>query len=375
VSRVLAPLLLALTACGDPSQTLPTAVFRAERANTGAERYSAWFADSDGRVLYFGLSPFWELWWQSGGDALADLAEPGDHLIGRFDLESERFLEPLRVRRRSPGVRSSVWDVLVHSNGRIYYTTYYEEMGSVLPDGSDISHFDGIGVGFNELVEGPEGNLYVTRYSDAPAQPSRRSYGSVAVLSPDGALLRELRIDAGNGAFVAPKSLAVDPAGGEIWLNTDTFGRDGSVVHEWIRLSADGEVLERGAGSRELLFVAFDPGGRGWFAEDASGELRLRLRERGAWTHTLPLGARDPLDFVQDIRFTARGALLALWSGRVISVEPTGGGFQVADFRLELPAECAPPGHRSLLYTAVPHRDSLYATLFCGPTILRGPLQ
>jgi hypothetical protein len=375
VSRLLSALLLALAACARPAETVPTRAYRAERANTGAERYSAWFADTDGRVLYFGLSPFWELWWRSDGDALADLEEPGDHLIGRFDLEAERFLEPLRVRRGSPEARSSVWDVLVHSNGRIYYTTYFEEMGSVRPDGTDVRHFDGIGIGFNELVEGPDGNIYVTRYSDAPAHPSRRSYGSVAVLAPDGALLREHRLAGEAGAFVAPKSLAVEPRAGEIWLNTDTFQPDGSVAHEWIRLSARGEVLERGAGSPELLFVAFDPGGRGWFAEDASGELRLRIRENGVWTHALSLGPRAPLDFVQDIRFTREGALLALWSGRVISVEPAGAGFRVADLRLELPADCAGPERRSLLYAAVPHRESIYATLFCGPTVLRTRLQ
>ena len=34
--------------------------FLMPRANSGVEEYSAWFADSDGRVLYFGLSPFWQ---------------------------------------------------------------------------------------------------------------------------------------------------------------------------------------------------------------------------------------------------------------------------------------------------------------------------
>jgi hypothetical protein len=375
VSRILGAFLVALAACGGAAQTVPTEVFRAERENSGAERYSAWFADTDGRILYFGLSPFWELWWARGGDARADLDETGDHLIGRFDMGAERFLEPLRVRARGPGVRSSVWDVLVHSNGRIYYTTYFEEMGSVLPDGSAARHFEGIGVGWNELVEGPEGNVWVTRYSDAPADPSRRRHGSVAVVAPDGRLLREHPLEGKDGSFVAPKSLAVDPASGEVWLNTDTFRPDGSVAHEWIRLSAEGEVRERHAGPPELLFVAFDRAGRGWFAEDASGELRLRIRAAGAWTHTLPLGRRDPLDYVQDIRFTQAGALLALWSGRVISIEPEGSGFRARDLRLELPVDCRPPQGRSLLYTAVLHRESVYATLFCGPTVLRARVE
>ena len=124
-------------------------------ANRGSEAYSAWFADARGRMLYFGLSPFWQLWWRSGGDPLGDLAQPGDHLIGRFDLERETFLAPLRVRDGGPDVRSSIWDVLVHSNGRIYYTTYFEEIGSVNPDGTDVRAFEGLGRGFNELYEGP----------------------------------------------------------------------------------------------------------------------------------------------------------------------------------------------------------------------------
>ncbi len=58
-----------------------TRSFRMPPANSGEEAYSAWFGNSDGSVLYFGLSPFWELWWQCEGDAAADLSRPGDHLI------------------------------------------------------------------------------------------------------------------------------------------------------------------------------------------------------------------------------------------------------------------------------------------------------
>jgi hypothetical protein len=116
---------------------IPAPFFRSADANRGPEPYSAWFGDAGDTVLYFGTSPFWTLWWDTDGDPLGDLAEPGDHLIGRFDMAAGRFLPPLRVRSAEEGAHGSVWDVLVHSNGRIYYTTLFEEIGSVRPDGGD----------------------------------------------------------------------------------------------------------------------------------------------------------------------------------------------------------------------------------------------
>ena len=143
--------------------------FAAEQTNSGPEQYGSWFGDSDGKVLYFGLSSFWQLLWQceaEGGSlcALRDLDHPGDHLIGRFDLAGEGFLDPLMVRRSGRDCRSSVWDVLAHSNGRIYYTTGWEEFGSVRPDGTGLSYYAGAGEGLNELWEGPAGEIYATRY-------------------------------------------------------------------------------------------------------------------------------------------------------------------------------------------------------------------
>lgn len=374
-------LVVALVACrpappGPAIAYVPAAtrVFTDDTLPSGPESYGAWFADTDGRVIYFGLSPFWELWWRSGGDARADLAEPGDHLIGRFDLDVERFLPPLRVRAAGPESRGSVWDVLVHSNGRIYYTTYFEEIGSVAADGSDVRHFAGLGTGFNELVEGPDSHVYVTRYSDAPADPAARRYGAVVVLSPEGELVRELRLAPAAGRFVAPKSLDVDPRSGEIWVNTDTFEPDGRIVHETLRLAADGRILERRA-APELHFMRFDRRGRLWLAESREGVLSLRVLRAGRLLARLPLGACEPLDFVQEIWPTADGgALLALWSARVIRVVPSGTGFRVAALRLEVPPACRPPVGRSLLYTAVAHRGYLYATLFCRATLLRAPL-
>jgi hypothetical protein len=287
-----------------------------ERANRGVEAYSAWFADSDGRILYFGLSPFWELWWRTGGDARADLAKPGDHLIGRFHLERETFLPPLRVRSMGFDSRSSVWDVLVHSNGRIYYTTYFEEIGSVNPDGSDVRAFSGLGAGFNELYEGPAGHIYVTRYSDAPRDVERQRYGGVVVLTPDGELVREIRFERDDQRFTAPKSLAIDPASGEIWLNTDTFWVDGSILHETLRLAPDGRVLSREVAPPELHFIRFDAGGRGYFAESLNAAFRLRITTGERELAVIPLGPRKPLDFVDRTSTSQQGETRCWLSGQ-----------------------------------------------------------
>ena len=347
--------------------------FRVADFNRGPEPYSAWFGDSDGRILYFGASPFWTLWWETGGDATADLREPGDHLIGRFDMEAERFLSPLRVRERDSGTRGSVWDVLVHSNGRIYYTTYFEEIGSVSPDGTDVRHFPGVGTGFNELVEGPGGRVYLTRYAPSP-QEGRRS-GSVVVLGPDGALLDEFPIDGGETVVAAPKSLAVDPVGGAIWLNADLFFEDGSHAYAAFELSPEGRPRTRVSPPPELHFVAFAPDGTGWFAESTGEELQLRVTRGGHDVARTSLGRPRGIDFVQDIKpFGPGRAVLGLWSGRAFVASVDGAFLTAAEVRFVRPADCEPPHGRSLLYTAVPYGGYVFASLDCGWTILRAPL-
>lgn len=354
-----------------PEDTEQTAVYHMQPANRGTEHYSAWFGDSDGKVFYFGLSPFWELWWATGGDARVDLTERGDHLIGRFDLTRQRFLAPLRVRELEDEARSSVWDVLAHSNGRVYFTTYFEEIGFVDPNTGRSQFFEGIGVGFNELVEGPDGSIYVTRYSDQPRDELRQTYGALVILSPQGKLLKETRFEALPGAFTAPKSVAVDPQTGEVWLNTDTFSAGGTIRYETLRLTADGQLISRRAAPPELHFVAFDRSGRGYFAEDHDGRLRLRITSAGRDLVEIPLGDRAPLDFVQDIKFSEGDlAAIALWSGRVVLVSPGKQSFAWVDLQLAVPPACAAPHGRSLLYTAVVYEGRLYATLFCGGRML-----
>ena len=286
MSRTLGALLVALAACGGPAQTVPTEVFRAERENSGTERYSAWFADTDGRILYFGLSPFWELWWARGGDARADLDETGDHLIGRFDMGAERFLEPLRVRARGPDVRSSVWDVLVHSNGRIYYTTYFEELGSVRPDGSDVSAISrGSGSGSMSWSKVRTSE----HLRDALLGCARRPLAAELRIRrgrshPTGALLREHPLRRARGTARSWRRRAS--------RSTRPPERDLAEyrhVHAgWIcRARVDPAVgRRRGAASAAAARPSScswpsTARGRGWFAEDASGELRLRIRDGG----------------------------------------------------------------------------------------------
>jgi hypothetical protein len=96
------------------------------------ERYCAWYGaqGADG-VLYFGESAFWSAKASSGGDPTADLQRAGPQPIGRFDLAAERWLPPLEVGE--PDSRSGVWDVLVAADGEVYFTTFFEEAGSVNP--------------------------------------------------------------------------------------------------------------------------------------------------------------------------------------------------------------------------------------------------
>ncbi len=347
-------------------------IFVAAPANTGVEKYSAWFGDSDGRVLYFGLSPFWTLWWAGEGNPHLDLAEPGDHLIGRFDMQEERFLDPLLVRAKTPEALSSVWDVMVHSNGRVYFTTYFEEFGWVDPRTGTVKVFEGLGTGMNELVEGPNGHVYVTRYSDVPADAEKQTFGSLLVLSEEGVELKEFRFARGNEGFTAPKSVAVDPLNGDIWMNADVFRPGGRITHRTLRLSRDGAILEKSDEGPELLFMRFDPRGRGFFIEDHGGELRLVVRERGEFLAWLPLGKRTPGDFAQDIHFAEDGrAAVSFWSGRVVVLAEREGQLAYTQVTLPRPRECTPPDGQSVFYSAVIHGPWVYGTLHCGPAVTR----
>ena len=350
-------------------------VFRGRQTNTGPEHYASWFGDSDGHVFYFGLSPFWQAsarCQKAGGRdcALADLEQPGDHLIGRFDLEHARFLDSLVVRPLDPKARSSVWDVLVHSNGRIYYTTGWDEFGSVRRDGSDVRHYAGAGAGLNELWEGPEGEIYVTRYCGSHRGAPDES-GAVAVFGPDGQHRRELPFKKEDGASICPKSVAVDPHTRDIWVNSDVIRPSGGPTgYETFRLSSTGQVLERFA-SPSVDFLSFDAAGRGWFAENTGGRFVVRIASPDGSVRRLDLGAHGPIDVVQDIKHFGRVTLLATWGLTVYLVrELPDGKFETKALHPPRPTHCPPSP--VLGYTAVlAPRGEIYESVNCGIMVVR----
>lgn len=355
----------------------PPEVFRGPELVFGGERYSAWFGDERDGVLYFGLSPFWtELW--TSGDPAADRRHSGPHLIGRFDLARGVFLPPLVAREAAPDVRSSVWDVLAHPNGWVYYTTFFEEMGRVQPATGAVERFAALGLGLNELAVGPDGSVYATRYgtaSGAKGAPGGAADGSLVVLSEDGRLLHEIPLHARDGAFTAPKSVAVDPKSGRVFLNADVLLPDGSVEFARFVIEPDLESVYVLTEVPELLFVAFDASGRGILVEDDSGRLKLTIGDGERELASADLGPREAADFAQDIHFAADGtAVIAFWSGRVELVRERSGRFERASLALAKPADCGPPPGRSLVYSGFADAGAVYATLYCGSAVLRAPL-
>ena len=340
-------------------------VHRMRRSNPGPELYSAWFGDARDGILYFGLSPFWQRMRESGGDPTGELRESGALLVGRFDLRERRHLAPLVVAD-TPRAEST-WDVLAHSNGRIYFTTFFGPMGSVRADGSDPRQYEDLGSGLNELWEAEDGRIFVTRYGPATSEsPS----GSLVILTPEGQLIDEWRVPALPDTRVAPKSVAVESASGDVWINTDTFpeGRPGRITHESLRLSSTGEVESRSR-SPELMMLAFDRRGTGWFAERDAGSLRLRTVGSGE-TRRIDLGPIASSDFAQDIKFSPNGAVvLTLWSGRVHVLSAAG---VLRTVELAGPGNhCEETGGPGLHYTAILWRDTVFATRHCGPVVVQ----
>ena len=343
-------LALLLFGCGVPTGPAGVRVFSAEPPSE-LEDYCAWYGDARDGVLYFGQAPFWAAHRASGGDPRADLEHPGPQLVGRFDLERERLLPPLDVT--APGARSGVWDVHAHANGRIYFTTFYEEMGWVDPATGASGRFDGLGEGLNEIAAGPGETLLVTRYGGGPGRS-----GAVLQLSPEGELLAELAVPPPDGERlqVAPKTPAFDPLRSEVWTTNDLIAAEGGEIrYDAVVLGPEGRVLRRIA-EPEIQFVAFGPDGSGHLAEVDARGLRLRQPRAG---RTIPLdpGFARSLDFAQDVKPLADGrVVVSRWSGHVHVVSPDG---QVASVRLPRVAE------GGLYYTAVARGRRVCAT-HCG---------
>lgn len=297
------------------------------------ESYCAWYGDAREGVLYFGESPFWSAMRAAGGDPTADLRASGLQRIGRMDLTNLVLLDPLEASGPlgSPA-RSSVWDVLAHPNGRVYFTTYFESAGMVDPASGEAIRFEALGVGLNELVLGPGGSILATRYADGAG-----GSGSVVWFHPDGQPIAEHRLSGERGVVVAAKSLAYDASRGQIWVNTDLLGADGGRLGHDVRvLNANGRELARWR-EPEVQFMSFDAAGQGLVVERSGTRLALRIVPPGEGPsdgvprrsgRVLLLDDAFPVgvDFAQDVKPSDdpgdRRYVVTRWSGRVHVVDP-----------------------------------------------------
>jgi len=335
------------------------------------ESYCAWYGDARAGVLYFGESPFWAAMRAAGGDPTADLRASGLQRIGRMDLANLVLLDPLEASGPlgSPS-RSSVWDVLAHPNGRVYFTTYFESAGVVDPATGEATRFEALGVGLNELVLGPGGSLLATRYGDGAG-----GSGAVVWFHADGQPIAEHRLVGERGVVVAAKSLAYDASRGQIWVNTDLLGADGSLLGHDVRvLNANGRELARWR-EPEVQFMSFDAAGMGLVVERSGAQLAIRIVPPGegpsdgvprrigrvlALDDAFPAG----IDFAQDVKPSDdpgnRRYVVTRWSGRTHVVDPTAPD-ALAVRSLDLPRS-APD---SLYYTGVLRGGRVCATE-CG---------
>jgi hypothetical protein len=332
MSGLIGALLGGVAGCAQPALSPTRISVHVALAPSPTERYCAWFGDARGNTLYVGQSAFWAAS-RAGGETpganpRADLAQEGPKLVGRFDLQNEGWLEPLDVGK--PGDRSGVWDVLAHPNGRIYFTSYFEPAGWVEPETGAVRLLPELGAGLNELALAGDGRVVISRY---PAPEG--GAGAIVIIEEEGALLAEYPLPAPAGYAAAPKTVAVDPQRGEIWVAMDLLPTDPDVdgiLHDAYVLDATGEVL-RTIPRPEIQFVAFAPDGTGYRAEVDAGELALRIVPPGAGAEHLDAGRRvllapefpAALDFAQEVRpLPDGGALVTRWSGWVHVVEASG---------------------------------------------------
>lgn len=323
----------------------------------------AWFGDARSGVLYFGESAFWHAMREAGGDPAADVRGTAPQRVGRFDLRRERLLPPLATG--NPAARSGTWDVLAHPNGRVYFTSYFDASGWVDPATGAAQRFEAAGTGLNELSLLPDGRLLATRYGAAGDGD-----GSVVVLGPDGALLREIPLAPEPGATVAAKSLAFDPVRGVVWVNTDVIPEDGGAPRHDARVLdlASGREMARFA-EPELHFPRFAADGTAYLAWLDGTRLSLRISEPGRALG--PQSGREIVlddafptghDFVQDVRDQEDGRVVATrWSGVVHVLEPDG----------SLRTAQLPRSEREgFFYTAVATGDRVCATYCAGVTVV-----
>jgi hypothetical protein len=372
---VLVVLLLAIAGCALPGRdragpvAAAAVVVRTAEPASDDEAYCAWYGDAREGILYFGEAAFWS-GLRATGDPTADLQVAGPQRVGRFDLRSEKMLEPLDVGGTlGKPPRSGVWDVLAHPNGRIYFTTYFEDSGYLEPASGDDVALPGLGVGLNELALGPDGSILATRYGAADG-----SGGSVVRFTQDGALITEHPLSAPPGWHVAPKSVAFDARRGAVWLTTDLVAHAGGGVRQDARvIDLEGRELARWE-EPELQFMAFDAHGTGYLVERHGPRLTLRILDP-ADTGPLATAGRQVLlddafgvgiDFAQDLRIASDGRVVVTrWSGRIDVVDPAApGGPSVRQLTLPGVAE------GGLYYTAVLENGRICTTLCAGLTVV-----
>jgi hypothetical protein len=305
---------------GDQTLLVAGPVVATAQPPSSEEHYCAWYGDARDGVLYFGQSAFWSAMRAADGNPRADLEHPGPQLVGRFDLGRRELLPPLDVT--SPGARAGLWDVYAHANGRIYFTTYFESMGSVDPASGSVTRFPELGLGLNEIAPGPDDSILVSRYG-----PLDGRRGSVVVLSPDGRLRAELPLEPPPSYVSAPKTVAYDPNLREIWVTMDLLpDGEGPVRNDTYVVGLDGRERRR-IEQPEVQFVVFDAGGTGYRAEVEGPELRLVRSAPGSEPQRIPLddGFLREFDFVQDIQLGPDGeAMVTRWSGFVHRVDAAG---------------------------------------------------
>ena len=320
------------------------------------------FGDAREGVLYFGISPFWRALREAGGDPRAELQFAGARAIGRFDLARERMLAPLAITPAP--ARSGVWDVLAHTNGWLYFTTFWEHAGRVDPASGRVEWFTSAGAALNELAQLPDGRVLASRYGRDGAS------GSVVVLSERGEVLGEHVLASEAGVVAAAKSVAHDPARDAIWVNTDLLRADGGASSHDARVIAlaDGRELARWS-EPELQFMTFAADGTGFLVERSRELLVLRVlppEARGPLAlagRFIPLDDAFPaaLDFAQDVKLTPGGdAVVTRWSG-ILHIASRSGEVR----RLDLPKR-----EGALYYTAVANQGEVCATRCAGVEVI-----
>ena len=320
------------------------------------ERYCAWYgARGPDDVLYFGQAAFWSSKARANGDPSADLQRIGPQLIGRFDLAAEKWLPPLDVGEA--GSRSGVWDVIVGDDGEVYFTTFFEEAGSVNPSTGRVRRL-ALGGALNELGEGPAGTIVASRYG------SSDQGGDVIAFDRAGHTVRRWSLVSPPGYHIAPKTPLWDDPRQELWVTADQLPNS---QHPGTQPRQDANAVDARGDARlvaeppELMFLAKREDGTVYHVESEGSALRLHVIPppgRGE-PRQIPLDdafAAD-VDFAQDVQIAPDGSVVVTrWSGVVHVLYPDGRLRSVALPRSD------PSG---LYYTAVLREDRLCAT-YCA---------